>query len=210
MSAPEHAPENAAPFALASRTPAGWATAVAADVPALLSDHAHCELKAAASAMTLLRNHGQRADICLLLGPLLREEAEHAQRVLRELASRGHGLSPDRPNPYMDGLISAAGHPRRREDGLLDSLLVAALIEMRSHERFERLAECEELADLRTLYASLGEAEARHGQLFLELAAEVADDTRVRARFTEFAAAEATLLERLPFAHRVHSGCPRS
>ena len=81
---------------------------------------------------------------------------------------------------------------------------------MRSHERFERLAECEELAELRPLYESLGEAEARHGELFLELAAEVADDTRVRARFADIAAAEATLLERLPFAHRVHSGCPRS
>jgi tRNA-(ms[2]io[6]A)-hydroxylase len=209
---PEHASdpaaEPAAAFTLASRTPAAWASAVARDVPALLSDHAHCELKAAASAMTLLRNHGQRADICQALGPLLREEAEHAQRVLRELASRGHGLQPDRPNPYTDGLISAAGRPRRREDGLLDSLLVAALIEMRSHERFERLAECDELAELRTLYASLGEAEARHGELFLDLAGEAAEPARVEARFTELAEAEASVIGRLPFGHRVHSGLP--
>jgi len=204
MSAPEHA----AGFTLASRTPAGWARAVAQDVPALLSDHAHCELKAAASAMTLLRNHGQRPDLCDLLGPLLREEAEHGQRVLRELTSRGHGLLPDRPNPYMDGLISAAGHPRRREDGLLDSLLVAALIEMRSHERFERLAECEALADLRPLYASLAEAEARHGELFLQLAAEAAPTPGLAARFAELAETEAALIERVPFGFRVHSGMP--
>ena len=195
-----------APFTLASRTPAGWARAVAEDVPALLSDHAHCELKAAASAMTLLRNHGQRADLCQALGPLLREEAEHAQRVLRELATRGHGLLPDRPNPYMDGLISAAGHPRRREDGLLDTLLVAALIEMRSHERFERLAECDELAELRSLYASLGEAEARHGELFLDLARDVSTHERVAERFAGLALAEAEVMQRVPFAHRIHSG----
>jgi len=208
MTATDRAASGTPVFALASRTPAGWAAAVATDVPALLSDPVHCELKATASATALLRRHGRQLLLCRRIGPLLREEAEHGQRVLQELVSRGHGLAPDAPSPYMDGLLSAAGHPRRREDGLTDSLLVAALIEMRSHERFSRLAECAELAELRPLYASLSEAEARHGELFVELAAEMASPARLEDRFSELATAEAALLERLPFAHRVHSGCP--
>ena len=72
---------------LASRTPASWAPSVAGDVGALLSDHAHCELKAAASAMTLLRRHGARAGLVARLTPLVREELDHFQRVLRELAA---------------------------------------------------------------------------------------------------------------------------
>jgi tRNA-(ms[2]io[6]A)-hydroxylase len=208
MSAPDVERDAVPAFLLASRTPERWADAVATDAAALLCDHAHCELKAAASAMTLMRRHGERLDLCERLGRLLREETEHAQRVLRELAARGLGLAADAPNPYMDGLISGAGRPRRREDGLLDSLLVAALIEMRSHERFERLAGCAQLADLHPLYSSLGEAEARHGAIFLELAAGCAPAARVATRFAELAVIEAAALERAPFAHRIHSGSP--
>jgi len=126
---------------LASRTPASWAPSVAGELGALLSDHAHCELKAAASAMTLLRRHGARAGLVARLTPLVREELDHFQRVLRELAARGESLRPDRPSPYTRGLLAAAGEPRRRADGYLGALLVAALIEMRSHERFTRLLE---------------------------------------------------------------------
>ncbi|MGQ0554173.1 MAG: tRNA isopentenyl-2-thiomethyl-A-37 hydroxylase MiaE [Planctomycetota bacterium] len=193
-------------FQLASRTPPRWAPAVASDVPALLSDHAHLELKAAASAMTLLKRQAGRPGFALRLAPLVREEAEHLQRVLRELSMRGWPLLPDRPSPYAAGLLAAAGAPRRREAGLLDSLLVAALIELRSHERFECLVACPALAELRPLYEGLAEAEARHGELFLELALEIAPETAIRARFLELAGAEAALLESLPCEPRLHSG----
>src|SRR6185436_7326128 len=130
---------------------------------------AHLELKAAASALALLRRHGGQLDLAARLVPLIREELEHLQRVLQQLQRRGEAWQADRGSPYVSGLLAAAGRPRRRLDGYLDSLLVAALIERRSHERFERLLQCPVLAELHPLYATLAEAEARHGAVFIEL-----------------------------------------
>lgn len=193
---------------LASRTPEGWAAAATADLPALLSDHAHCELKAAASAMTLLRHHAGRPGLVARLTPLVREEFDHFQRVLRELEARGSALRPDRPSPYAAGLLAAARSPRRRADGYVDALLVAALIEMRSHERFACLLASPQAAALHPLLGPLAEAEARHGETLLELALAVAPEDQVRARFDGLAVAEAALLAAVPPGARVHSGTP--
>jgi tRNA-(ms[2]io[6]A)-hydroxylase len=201
---------SAGDWLLAAPTPGDWAGAVAADVPALLSDHAHLELKAAVSALALLRRHGRQLDLAARLVPLIREEFEHLQRVLQQLQRRGEPWAADRGSPYTDGLLAAAGRPRRRLDGYLDSLLVAALIERRSHERFERLLECPALADLHPLYAALAEAEARHAALFIELALQAAPRTQVAARWQQLAAAESELIAALPCEPRIHSGPPLS
>jgi len=195
-------------FTLASRTPPAWAETVARDLHALLSDHAHCELKAAASALTLLKRQSARPGLAQRVLPLIREEVEHAQRVLRELDARGWTLRVDAPSPYMTGLLAAAGAPRRRQDGYVDNLLVSALIEQRSHERFERLLECPALAGMAPLYRALAEAEERHGALFVELACAVAPPADVAARHAELARAEAALLAGLPCEPRIHSGPP--
>jgi tRNA 2-(methylsulfanyl)-N6-isopentenyladenosine37 hydroxylase len=197
-------------FQLASRTPPSWAKAVARDLHALLSDHAHCELKAAASALTLLKRQSARPGLAQRVLPLIREEVEHAQRVLRELDARDWPLRVDGPSPYMSGLLAAGGAPRRRQDGYIDSLLVSAIIEQRSHERFERLLECEALAELAPLYRALAEAEARHGGLFVELACAVAPRESVASRHAALADAEATLIASLPCEPRIHSGPPRT
>jgi len=195
-------------FALAGATPASWADAVANDIPALLSDHAHLELKAAASALALLRRHGRRPGLAARLVPLIREELEHAQRVLAELARRGQAWAPDRGSPYAAGLLAAAGKPRRRLDGYVDTLLVAALIERRSHERFLALLACPPLSGLRPLYRALSDAEARHGELFVGLALEAAPRPQVERRWRRLAAAEAALIAGLPCEPRIHSGPP--
>ncbi len=195
---------------LASATPAAWAPAALADLPALLSDHAHCELKAAASAMTLLRHHAGRPGLVAALAPLVREEFDHFQRVLRELEARGEALRPDRPSPYASALIAAAGAPRRRADGYLRSLLVAALVELRSHERFLALLACPAAAPLHPLFAPLALAEARHGETFLELACAAAPPAEVEVLFRRLAQAEAEILDRAPPGPRVHSGAPRA
>lgn len=195
-------------LALASRTPPAWAAAAVADLPALLSDHAHCELKAAASAMTLLRHHAGRPGLVARLTPLVREEFDHFQRVLRELEARGAVLRPDRPSPYAAGLLAAARAPRRRADGYVDALLVAALIELRSHERFACLLACPQAAALHPLLGPLAEAEERHGADFLDLALAAAPEAEVRERFAGLAAAEAGILAAAPPGPRVHSGPP--
>jgi tRNA-(ms[2]io[6]A)-hydroxylase len=190
-------------------TPAAWAEQLARDQLALLSDHAHCELKAAASAMTMLKQNPARPGLALRLAPLIKEESEHLHRVLRALDARGAGLADDRPNPYVAGLQRFARESRPappRGSGFLDTLLVSALIELRSHERFERLAECAQLAELHALYRGLGEAEARHGALFSDLAFESFPADVVLERFGQLAAEEFALLERLEAGPRVHSG----
>jgi tRNA-(ms[2]io[6]A)-hydroxylase len=201
-----------ADFALASTTPEWWASAAAQDPLALLSDHAHCELKAAANAMTMLKRNPDRAGWPLQLSTLAREEMEHLQRVLRELEARGVGLSQDQPSPYATGLNRFARLSRRGSaggSGFLDVVLVSALIEMRSHERLLCLARCETLAELAPLYLALCEAEQRHGQLFLRLAMESSPTSVIRTRFDQLAAHEAELLEQLRVGPRVHSGLSR-
>ncbi len=196
-------------FRLRSSTPAAWAACAARDVLALLSDHAHCELKAGANAMTMLKRNPNRPGLALRLAPLIKEECEHLHRVLRELDARGATLGQDAPNPWASGLHAAARSmpdPAVEHSGFLDILLISALIEMRSHERFERLAACRELADLRGLYASLCEAEARHATLFTELALEIFPEGLVAERFDVLAQEESSLMQQLPPASRVHSG----
>ncbi|MCB9898802.1 MAG: hypothetical protein H6825_12425 [Planctomycetes bacterium] len=138
--------------------------------------------------------------------PLVREETEHLHRVLRELDARGGGIGFDLPNPYASGLLSHARSSGRDGRGYLDALLVSALIEMRSHERFVRLRACAATRPLHRLYDALGEAEARHGTLFLALALEAHDEGSVRERFDELARVESALLDGLDPGPRVHSG----
>lgn len=215
---------------LASTTPPAWAAVAARDLPALLSDHAHCELKAAVNALTMCKRNPDRAGLPLRLSLLAREETEHCHRVLRELAERGLPLLPDAPSPYGEGLHrlaresrrgsavpalrpvaagepgGAAGASRPASPGLLDQVLVSALIELRSHERLAALAACPALGALAPLYRAFCEAEARHGELFLAVACELAPAEVVERRFAELARGEAALLSSLPCGPRVHSG----
>ncbi len=199
-------------FSLRWTTPASWAATVARDPVALLCDHAHCEMKAAASAMALLRKNGDRPGLARRVAPLIKEEVDHMQRVLRELEARDAALTPDLPSPYARGLAKSAGARRRSgaKEGYLDALIVSALIEMRSHERFVLLGACEALGDLHPLYAALGDAEERHGELFVELAVEAFGASRAHARFDEVATAEGEVIAALACEPRIHSGPPPS
>lgn len=192
-----------------SETPASWAPAAAEDLISLLSDHAHCELKAGANAMTMLKRNPDRPGLALRLAPLIKEECDHLHRVLRELDARGAILGQDTPNPWAAGLHAAARRlppVRLRHAGFLDIALISALIEMRSHERFERLSECEALRGLRPFYRNLCEAEERHAGLFLDLAREVFPEELVDERFRCLVKAEAGLMQQLEPGPRIHSG----
>lgn len=191
------------------RTPASWALESARDLIALLSDHAHCELKAGANAMTMLKRNPNRPGFALRLAPLIKEECDHLHRVLREIEKRGGVLAQDAPNPWAAGLHAAARQlppVRLPHGGFLDVLLISGLIEIRSHERFERLAECEAMRDLEPLYSDLCESEARHGRLFQQLAQEIFPATAVEERFAVLAEEEAALMESLAPGPRIHSG----
>lgn len=195
-------------WSLRGETDPGWAAAVAEQPVALLSDHAQCELKAASSAMTLLKRNPDRPGFALRLAPLIREEIDHLQQVLRLLDQRGETLGRDKDNPYAAGLLRFAEASKAKGSGHLDALLISALIEKRSFERFEQLSQCPALADLSAFYAALAESEQRHGDLFVDMALEVHDEAQVVARYAELADFEGALIASLPFAYRVHSGPP--
>jgi tRNA-(ms[2]io[6]A)-hydroxylase len=190
-------------LSLASTTPPGWAERVLADLDALLIDHAHCEKKAAGSAVNLVFRYPQHAFLALPLSRLAREELVHFEQVLERLAARGVAFRPQKASPYAGRLRAAA---RSEEPGqLVDALLCSALIEARSCERFRLLAEASRDAELADFYRGLLAAEARHHGIYLELASQRVPEARLRERLEELAAHEARVLAEAPPLPRMHA-----
>lgn len=187
-------------------TDPSWVRTAEGDVDALLSDHAHCELKAAQSALSLLgRFSGEAPELNAPLVALAREETAHFDLVVQRIRARGGAVGLPSNDDYVRALRAAAS--RDHHDGfpvLLDRLLVASLIEGRSCERFRLLSEGLHAADLRTFYRDLMASEARHFTLFTELAKGRFGVDDVRSRFTTLAQREAEVARRLPLGPQVH------
>jgi tRNA-(ms[2]io[6]A)-hydroxylase len=197
-------------------TSESWIAAALADLPTLLVDHAHCERKAAQTALRFMAQHADWDALIMPLSRLAREELVHFERVLRELDHRGLPFRSLAAANYAAGLMAAlrpASPPRVgpgvvrswQGDRTVDEMLACALIEARSHERFVRLAAATDDARLRDLYEDLLAAEERHGSLYLELAEEAAGGD-VAARLAELAAHEARVLARPDQPLRMHAG----
>jgi tRNA-(ms[2]io[6]A)-hydroxylase len=171
---------------------AGWLESALADPATLLLDHAHCERKAAGVALQLMFRYPSDGELARALSPLAREELEHFERVQALLERRGIPLKPLAAPPYGAGL---AQRVRRQEpDRLLDSLLVAGLIEARSHERMALLARHCADPELRALWGELLASEARHFGLYWLLAERRFPRPLLLSRLGELAAAEHALL----------------
>jgi len=179
---------------LLTRTPASWAERAAARLPELLADHAACELQAAVSALSLVGFYPQNVKLVERLSAIATEELRHFRRAAKEARRFGAVLSPRRRNPYAAALKAACRTAKEPERGL-DLLLVSALIEVRSHERFEVLAPRIGDARLARFYRELAEAEARHGPAYLELAVAHAGSEATRQRLAELLRLEAKALE---------------
>jgi tRNA-(ms[2]io[6]A)-hydroxylase len=189
-------------------TPPEWVDAVATDTLALLSDHAHCELKAAASAQALIAKNTKRPELIKELLSIAHEELQHFGRVVALIEARGGTLAPVSGNRYAGELL------RRGVSGqsphLLDRLIVAALIEARSLERFRLLADHLQDEELSALYADLLSSEASHRAFFLDAARKHFSEEEVSSELERFAAIEAEVIRELPFDHLVHSGPPEA
>jgi tRNA-(ms[2]io[6]A)-hydroxylase len=190
---------------LVSSTHPRWFSAASGDLQALLSDHLHCERKAAENALSLVRRYPHRGDSVGALGRLAHEETSHVIQVAGILAERGWVPRPDTPNVYARELLAEV---RGREpERLVDLLLVAAFIEARSHERLSLLARGFVRggeSDLGWFYRALASAEERHAEIFLELAAPLVPAAELEARRDFLALREAEILAALPHAARVH------
>jgi tRNA-(ms[2]io[6]A)-hydroxylase len=194
---------------LASCTHPRWFAAATRDLHALLSDHLHCERKAAENALSLVRRYPHRGDSVDALGRLAHEETSHVVQVAGLIAERGWTPRTDLPNPYARALL-AEGRGREPER-LLDALLVAAFIEARSHERLALLAGGFARADragkeqeLAAFYRALANAEERHAETFLALAAPLVPLDELESRLAYFSTREAEIVASLPHVSRVH------
>jgi len=189
---------------LASSTHPGWFARSSADLGALLSDHLHCERKAAENALSLVRRYPHRPGV-EVLARLAHEETSHVVQVAALLAERRLPLRADTPNRYARALLEEVRgvEPER----LLDALLVAAFIEARSHERLGLLAAGFAASGepaLAAFYRALTAAEARHAEIFVDLARPLVAEAAFRARLAELAEREAAILGALPHAARIH------
>ncbi len=190
---------------LLSPTDPAWVEAVERDLDGLLADHAHCELKAAQTALSLLGRHaGERPEMVEPLVALAREEAEHFREVEHRASARGGVLPPPGRDAYVGALRDAAASDGASVPRLLDRLLVGAIIEARSCERFRLLAERLSDADLRAFYRDLMASEARHHRLFTKLAEDAFGELVTRERLEALARRESEIVSGLPLGPTVH------
>jgi len=179
-----------------------WLALALRELDAVLIDHAHCEKKAAANALSLLQAYPEVPGLPAQMARLAREESAHLARVLQLLEARGLSLGRDAGDPYAQGLMALLRHPAKERQ--LDRFLVAGIIEARSHERLQLLADG--LADeaLRRFYAELAVSEDGHTTLFERLAHQVAPAEVVASRLDALLEGEAALIRRLPIRPAVH------
>jgi len=188
---------------LASASDPSWVERALTDLDEILLDHAHCEKKAASTAVSLLFRYPEKSALLGPLAALAREELEHFERVLAVLARRAIPFRRQVSSPYAGQLLAAV---RREEPGRgVDTLLCLSLIEARSCERMRLLAEALPAGELRDLYASLLASEARHHRTYVDLARELASDEEVRERQAQLAAHEARVLAEQPCLPRMHT-----
>jgi tRNA-(ms[2]io[6]A)-hydroxylase len=188
---------------LASQTDPRWLERALAHLDDVLLDHAHCEKKAAGAALKLLFAYPHHAFVQAPLSALAREELEHFDAVQALLRERGVRYRSQSPSEYGARLHAHVrpGEPERA----LDLLLVGALIEARSCERFKLLAGGLEDTALAAFYGELLASEARHHGLYVDLARELAGEVATRARLAELAVLEADILAEPGRRPRLHS-----
>jgi tRNA-(ms[2]io[6]A)-hydroxylase len=191
---------------LASSTAPEWVAQAVADMDLVLLDHAHCEKKAASTAINLIFRYPDRAELMVPLSALAREELEHFELVIGKIEARGGKFRPIRPSTYAKRLHDAVRKDEPHQ--LLDTLLICSLIEARSCERMKLLSEA--LVgidpDLAEFYRSLLASEARHFHGYVSLAYGRFPRDVVRARLHELAEQEAAVIAEASDELRMHGG----
>ena len=206
MTALPDSPELAAIRAfLPCETPSAWVDCALANQALLLIDHANCEKKAASTALNLMYRYVDNYPLLSRLSRLAREELRHFEQVIAIMQQRGIDYPQLSASRYAGGLRAEvrSEEPER----LLDTLLVGAIIEARSCERFARLVPVLD-RELAAFYASLLKSEARHYTDYLALAERVSGDGAVATRLQRLLEVERELIEAEDDCFRFHSGAP--
>jgi len=193
----EEASEIKAILGLQLPTDPRWVDLASLSLEEILTDHAYCEQKAATACISLIQRYNQKEKLVNDLSPVVTEEWGHFRLVLSELQRRNLRLGRQRKDEYANALFQFCTTGGSEEGRLLDQLLMMAMIEARSCERFKRLSEGLEDEYLRKFYRRFMESEAGHYTLFIELAEFYIDRKKVRQRWKEWLAYEAQVLENL-------------
>jgi len=190
---------------LPCRTPDAWLSAAVKSLPVLMIDHANCEKKAAATAMSLMHRYTDNTPLLNKMSRLAREELRHFEQVLKLMTQRGIAYEPVTASRYAQALREKV----RKKDPhkLVDTLIVGALIEARSCERFAALAPHVD-DTLRDFYKSLLKSESRHFADYISLAKGLEDANVVEERLASFRSLEKELIESEDTEIRFHSGVP--
>lgn len=186
-----------------------WVDLASKQIDEILIDHAYCEQKAASTCISLIQRFPEHKKLVDELSPVVTEEWGHFRLVLRQLQKRGFELGKQRKDEYVHALIdfTKQNKGQGRKEVLLDRLLMAALIEARSCERFKLLWKHFEDRDeeLAKFYKDLMIAEANHYTLFLDLAKEYLPEDQVKARWRQWLDYEADVLANMDVrGDRVH------
>lgn len=174
-----------------------WVNLAEMDLTEILTDHAYCEQKAATSCITLIQKYPEYNELVRELAPIVTEEWGHFRAVLDEMDKRGLQLGRQRKDEYVNGLLAFQQKGGSRETALMEKLLICALIEARSCERFRLLSLHISDDNLKKFYHKFMVAEAGHYVLFIELARKYFGREKVDNRWKEYLAYEADLLSNM-------------
>jgi len=182
-----------------------WINIAEKNIEDILVDHAYCEQKAASACISLIVTYPEKVKLIEALTPVVAEEWSHFERVLEQLTKRGFHLGFQRKDEYVDRLQKIVKKGGSRDQQLMEKLLLNALIEARSCERFRLLWKEIGDAELRKFYYELMVSEAGHYKCFLRLAKEYMSEEIVEARWREILSQEADILNNLELrGDRVH------
>ena len=201
-------PRDGLPLTVA--TPPAWTDVVRQNLGALLVDHAHCEQKAATMALALIGRFPDHPGLARGMIALAHEEMRHFRQVLDRIETRGEVLTKPLPDRYVRALREWGFRHPGGIGPLGDLLLISAFVEARSCERFRLLAEAfvpdsdPEIRDLGNFYLRLADAEARHWELFRDLAREAGSPSAVDGRLEEMGKAEGEIVASRPPEPRMH------
>src|SRR5437762_6358375 len=174
-----------------------WVDLAGKSLEEILTDHAYCEQKAATSCISLVQRYSDKEKLVMELSPIVTEEWGHFRQVLAELHKRNLKLGRQRKDIYVNELLKFEARGGSEESRFLDKLLMMALIEARSCERFKRLSEGLDDEYLKNFYRRFMESEAGHYVSFIELAETYIDKDKVRKRWNEWLQYEASVMKEL-------------
>lgn len=181
-----------------------WVNIVEKNIAEILTDHAYCEQKASSNAISIIIKFPHHSHLVTEMTAIALEEMEHFGMVHEEILKRGLTLGKERKDPYVNDLLAFAKQGGNEEERLVDRLLVAAMIEARSCERFRLLSEEISDKDLRVFYRDLMESEARHYTTFLKLAKRYGGAIDVDKRWAEFLAYETSIITKYGTKETMH------